>query len=46
MGLEVQFYKHNNGVFATLSNKLHLRNDVHYIIQWADYIQNNPLPFV
>lgn len=45
IGLEVRFYLYNQGNFTGLSNKLHLQNDVHEVMQWADHMKANPLPF-
>lgn len=46
IGLEIAFYRYNRGDFSRMSGRLHVRNDVQVIIQWANYMKSNPLPFV
>lgn len=46
IGFEVQFYKHENYQFEAVGGRMHLVNDVHNIIAWAQHMKANPMPFV
>jgi arginine/ornithine N-succinyltransferase beta subunit len=43
IGLQVAFYKYTNSDFSQLSPRLHLRQDVHAVTAWADYLKSHPL---
>lgn len=46
IGLVVQFYKYEQGVFEKVGEKMHLLTDVHDVIRWAQYLKEHPMPVV
>lgn len=43
IGLEVGFYKYEEGKFTPLAAQLHLVRDANDVVYWFDYIKANPL---
>lgn len=43
---EIQFYKYDDHQFEAISDRMHLVNDAHNVIAWAQRIKANPMPFV
>ncbi|KAH6679208.1 hypothetical protein B0J14DRAFT_293308 [Halenospora varia] len=44
IGLEMEFYKHDDGVFSQLGSRMNLIHDAVDITNWCTYIINHPLP--
>jgi hypothetical protein len=44
VGLEVAFYKYSFGL-QCISPVMNVRDDVHNVIHYANYVKTNPLPF-
>jgi len=46
IGLEVQYYKYQLGVFSKVGGKMHLITHANDVVAWGRYIKDNPMPFV
>jgi len=46
IGMHLAFYQYDDGTLSQISGRLHLRNDVHQVMDWALYMKENPLPIV
>jgi hypothetical protein len=46
IGLEVQYYKYEPGVFSKIGAKMHLITHAQNVVGWGRYIKANPMPVV